>query len=238
MTAIACISPSRSPTRYVRGALLHPTSVTVASTALCFAACYVGLLAAAVTLVGVLAVAIGATRSMYIRAQLDAWDLRTQQRARDQRRVHRVEHAGPGRAHQYRELADLVEEVERADPAGAHRFELEPLLDQFVELARCQRRCIESLRYAPPAEAPVILRSAMRDDILARRVRRREDCRRQIERLGDDLAAIDELLHLVAHSVAATPSATETAAELQRRLWELDELDSAMAQLGTGNDSY
>jgi hypothetical protein len=175
---------------------------------------------------------------MFIRAQIDAWNVRVEQRARDQRRMHRVELAGPARTHQYRELADLVDDIERTDPTSACRFELEPLLDQFVELARCQHRCVESLRYAPPSEIPVMERSAMRDEIFTRRVRRREECRRQISRLGDDIAAIDELLHLVAHSAANVPSATETAGELQRRLWELDELDAATAQLVAENDSY
>ena len=235
-SALASI-PARTPTHYVRGAMLHPTSVTVLSTAVCFAACYAGMFAAMVTVVGALMIAVGATRSPFVRRHLDGWAARQRHRQRDHMRTRRVEIAGPARAHQYRELADLVEEIEEADPNASNRFELEGLLDQFVELARCHHRCVESLRFAPSGDSPFIERSRMRSDILARRVRRREDTARRIAKLSDELAAIDELLHLIAHHVAATPFSADTAAELDRRLWELDEVESAMAELHTETEA-
>jgi|HubBroStandDraft_6_1064221.scaffolds.fasta_scaffold478116_2 hypothetical protein len=222
---------TRSPTHYVRGAMLHPTSVTVLSTAVCFAACYAGMCAALVTVVGALVVAIGATRSTFVRSHLDLWAARQRHRQRDHVRTRRVEAAGPARAHQYRELADLVDEIDEADPRAGTRFELDGLLDQFVETARCHHRCVESLRFAPTGDSPFIERSRMRSDILARRVRRREETARRITKLSDELAAIDELLHLIAHSVAVSPGSADTAAEIDRRLWELDEVETAMAEL-------
>src|SRR6185312_6436301 len=229
-SALACTQP-RSPTHYVRGAMLHPTSVTVLSTAVCFAACYAGLFAAMVTVVAAPLIANGATRSPFVRRHLDTWAARQRHRQRDHVRTRRVEIAGPARAHQYRELADLVEEIEEADPNASNRFELDGLLDQFVELARCHHRCVESLRFAPSGDSPFIERSRMRSDILARRVRRREDTARRIAKLSDELASIDELLHLIAHSVATSPGSPDIDAELDRRLWEIDEVESAMAEL-------
>jgi hypothetical protein len=229
-SALASIQ-TRTPTHYVRGAMLHPTSVTVLSTAVCFAACYAGLLASMCTVIGAFVVAVAATRSTLVRGHLDQWAARQRHRQRDHARTRRVELAGPARAHQYRELADLVDEIDEADPGAANRFELESLLDQFVEVARCHHRCVESLRFAPTGDSPFIERSRMRSDLLARRVRRREDTAKRIARLSDELASIDELLHLIAHSVATSPGSPDVNAELDRRLWELDEVESAMAEL-------
>jgi hypothetical protein len=211
--------------------MLHPTSVTVLSTAVCFAACYAGLIAAMCTVVGAVVAAVAATRSHFVRGHLDQWASRQRHRQRDHVRTRRVELAGPARAHQYRELADLVDEIDEADPSASNRFELEGLLDQFVEVARCHHRCVESLRFAPTGDSPFIERSRMRSDILARRVRRREDTAKRIARLSDELASIDELLHLIAHSVATSPGSPDIDAELDRRLWEIDEVESAMAEL-------
>jgi hypothetical protein len=236
-TSALAVTKPRSPTHYVRGAMLHPTSVTVLSTAVCFAACYAGLLAAMLTITGALVVAVGATRSAFVRGHLDAWAARQRHRQRDHVRTRRVEVAGPARSHQYRELADLVDEIEEADPKASARYELEGLLDQFVELARTHHRCVESLRFAPSGESPFVERSRMRSDILARRVRRREETAKRIARLSDELASIEELLHLIAHSVATSPSSQDTDAELERRLWELDEVETAMAELRAENEA-
>ncbi len=229
-SALIC-TQTRSPTRYVRGALFHPMSVPIVSTALYFAVCYAGVLAAVFTAIGAIAIAGLAARSAFVRAQLDQWAASQRRRQRDRFRMRRVEVCGPARAHQYRELSDLAEEIESVDPSASNRFELEGLLEQFVESSRAHHRCVESLRFAPAGDAPFVERSRMRSDIQARRVRHREDTTKRIAELSDDLSAIDEMLHLIAHSVHTTGSATDVRAELDRRLWELDEVDNAMAEI-------
>ena len=225
-SALAC-----TQTHYVRGALFHPMSIPIVSTALYFAVCYAGVLAAVLTAVGAIALAAVSTRSAFVRAQLDRWAAGQRQRQRDRVRMRRVEVCGPARAHQYRELSDLAEEIEAIDANAPSRYDLEGLLEQFVETSRAHHRCVESLRFAPAGDAPFIERSRMRSDIQARRVRRREDTTKRIAELADELAAIDEMLHLIAHSVHTSGSATDVRAELDRRMWELDEVDSAMAEI-------
>ncbi|HEY1548813.1 MAG TPA: hypothetical protein VGG28_13380 [Kofleriaceae bacterium] len=201
------------------------------TTALYFAVCYAGVLAAIFTAVGAITIAAVATRSAYVRAQLDHWAASQRLRQRDRLRMRRVEMCGPARAHQYRELSDLAEEIEAIDANASNRYDLEGLLEQFVETSRVHHRCVESLRYAPAGDAPFIERSRLRSDIQARRVRRREDTTTRIAELSDELSAMDEMLHLIAHSVQTTGSATDVRAELDRRLWELDEVDHAMAEI-------
>src|SRR5580698_2571384 len=107
-SALVC-TQTRSTTHYVRGALLHPMSVPIVSTCLYFAVCYAGVLAAVFTAAGAVAIAVVATRSALVRAQLDHWAAGQRQRQRDRLRMRRVEACGPARAHQYRELSDLAE---------------------------------------------------------------------------------------------------------------------------------
>jgi hypothetical protein len=66
---------------------------------------------------------------------------------------------------------------------------------------------------------------------MARRMRHRDECVRRIERLSDELEAIDELVRLVAQRVACPQIDHELEREIERRLWELDEVDEALNQL-------
>jgi hypothetical protein len=231
-SALVC-TQTRSPTHYLRGALLHPMSVPIVSSGLYFAVCYAGVLAALFTGFGAIAIAAVATRSAFVRAQLDHWAAGQRQRERDRSRMRRVELCGPARAQQYRQLSDLAEEIEGIDAHAATRFELEGLLEQFVETSRALHRCVESLRFAPAGDAPFVERSRTRSDIQARRVRRREDTTKRIAELSDELSAIDEMLHLIAHSVHTAGGVTDLRGELDRRMWELDEVERAMAELTT-----
>jgi hypothetical protein len=76
-----------------------------------------------------------------------------------------------------------------------------------------------------------IERSKRRRDIVARRVRHREECLRRVEQLADELEAIDELVRLVAQRAACPTVDPDLGKEIERRLWELDEVDAAYDQL-------
>ena len=66
---------------------------------------------------------------------------------------------------------------------------------------------------------------------MARRLRHRDECVRRIERLADELEAVDELVRLVAQRAACPMLDGELDREIERRLWELDEVDEALSQL-------
>ena len=74
-------------------------------------------------------------------------------------------------------------------------------------------------------------KSKRRRDIQARRIRHRDVCLRRIARLGEEIEAADELIRLVAQRVACPMLHDDLDREIERRLWELDEVDAAIEQL-------
>ena len=62
-------------------------------------------------------------------------------------------------------------------------------------------------------------------------MRHRDQCVRKIEELSDDIEAVDELVRLIAQRIAAPHLELDLDREIERRLWELDEVDAAMEQL-------
>jgi hypothetical protein len=220
----------------VRGALFNPVSLSVMAFAVCVGVGYAGLFGALSAMIIFVSLGSAATRYRYVRRQLDKqFEYRMRQR-REAERMRALKPAGPVRQQQYIDLRDLVAEIERTDPAEAGRFELQELLDHFVKLAGSHQRCLESLRLAGSSDLPRALpietsRSARRREIMARRMRHRDDCIRRIERLSDELEAIDELVRLVAQRVACPQLDNELDREIERRLWELDEVDNALKQL-------
>jgi hypothetical protein len=96
-------------------------------------------------------------------------------------------------------------------------------------------RCLEALRFAQDTELGgtiPINRSKRRKEIHQRRIRHRQLCMTRVERLADELDATDELIRLCAQRVACPPLVEEQLdREIERRLWELDEVDTAFDQL-------
>jgi hypothetical protein len=236
--ALVHVSPqTQTALTYVRGALFNPVSLSVMAFAVCVGVGYAGLLGAMVAMMVFVGLGSAATKYRYVRRQLDKqFEYRVKQK-REAERMKALKPAGPVRQQQYADLRDLVAEIERSDPAEARRFELQELLDHFVKLAGSHQRCLESLRLAGSSDLPRALpltethRSARRREIMARRMRHRDECICRIERLSDELEAVDELVRLVAQRVACPQLDNELDREIERRLWELDEVDDALKQL-------
>ncbi|HEY0992536.1 MAG TPA: hypothetical protein VGD80_36030 [Kofleriaceae bacterium] len=226
-----------SPLRYVGGSVGSPLCLAVTMFASCMGLGYAGLLGAAVSALAVMALAACTARLHRVQRYLDE---QADARARSRREIHRLKLLRPSgavRLRQYTELRTLVDEIERIDPAEAERFDLQDLLDHYVRVAVRHQRCIESLRLAGadalPAATPIgeATKSRRRRDIMARRIRHRDQCARRMETLIDELEGIDELIRLVAQRTACPTFDLELERELDRRLWELDEVDAAMHQL-------
>jgi len=236
--AIMPLSPqTQTALTYVRGALFNPVSLSVMAFAVCVGVGYAGMLGALIAMVTFLAVGTTATRYGFVRRALDKqFEYRVKQR-REAERMKLLKPTGPVRQQQYCDLRDIVNEIERSDAAEAKRFELEQLLDHFVQLAVSHQRCLDSLRLAGSSDLPRALplpdphRSVRRREIMARRLRHRDECIRRIERLADELEAVDELIRLCAQRVACPSIDSELDREIERRLWELDEVDDALRQL-------
>jgi hypothetical protein len=240
--AIVSTSPqAQTALTYVRGALFNPVSLSVMAFAVCVGVGYAGMLGALIAMLAFVTLGVGATRYRYVRKQLDRqFEYRIRQK-RENERMKLLKPTGPVRQQQYCDLRDLVGDIEKTDISEAKRFELQSLLDHFVSLAVSHQKCLDSLRLAGSSDLPRMLpmpdpnRSARRREIMLRRMRHRDECVRRIERLADELEAVDELIRLVAQRVACPQLDNDLDREIERRLWELDEVDEALDQLSAGS---
>jgi hypothetical protein len=237
VVARSAVPARTSALTYVRHTTTSPVCFSVAVFAGCIGLGYAGFLGAVVAILAVVTVAAHTARYRCIRRHLDD-QARIQERGRrDRQRLKLLRTTGPVRIQHYHELRALVEGVEQADEAEAARFELQDLLDHWVKLALGHHRCVEALRMANtnplPSASPLAetARSPRRRDIQQRRQRHREDCIRRMEQLADELEGVDELVRLVAQRTASAGTELELDRELERRLWELDEVDAALHQL-------
>lgn len=203
--------------------------------AVCIAVGYAGAVGALAAMIAFFAIGTAASRWRWVQIQLEKQIEYREQQRREAERMRKLKPAGPVRQQQYADLRDLVTEIEHLDGSEASRFELQDLLEHFIRLSISHQRCVDSLRLAGSHDLPRPIaegeRSARRRDIMLRRERHREDCVKRIERLSDELEAIDELVRLVAQRVACPAIDHELDREIDRRLWELDEVDDAMKQL-------
>ncbi len=221
---------------YVRGAMVSPICISAALFASCIGAGLLGAVGALGAFVAVAVLITASTRYQFVRSHLDHEAAARLRCAREARRVRLLRPAGPVRLHQYFELRGLVEETEKRDLAEANRFDLQDLLEQFASLAHKHQRCLDALRLAGSHDFPFAIpvdptRSKRRREIQARRQRHREACLGRIERIADELEAVDELIRLVAQRVACPIEDLEMDHEIDRRLGELDEIDDAFKQL-------
>jgi hypothetical protein len=236
--ALVAVSPeTQTSLAYVQGALLNPVSLSVMAFAVCVGVGYAGMMGALIAMLSIVTLGAAATRYRYVRHQLDRqFEYRVKQK-REAERMKLLKPTGPVRQQQYSDLRDVVTEIERTDADEAERFELQDLLDHFISLAVSHQKCLDSLRLAGSCDLPRALplpdpnRSVRRREIMARRMRHRDECVRRIERLADELEAVDELIRLVAQRVACPQLDGELDREIERRLWELDEVDAALDQL-------
>ena len=240
---------------YVRGAVVSPLCISVAVFAGCAGVGLAGVLGAVVAFVIVVVFGAYASRYPIVRRHLDRQAQATERCRREAARTKQLRPAGPVRLQQYVELRQLVEDIERSDASEAARFELQDLLEHFIQLAVSQQRCVEALRLVGNHDPSPALstgdtsrsttgegarcstthadakRSNTRREIRARRMRHREACLARIDHLGDELEAVDELIRLVAQRVACPTLELDVDREINRRLWELDEVDHALGQL-------
>ncbi len=221
---------------YVRGALASPLCVAVAVFAGCVGLGYAGIVGALIAIAATAILGSLTTRYAFVQRYLDRQAALREQMRVESVRFRALRPAGVVRQTQYIELRDLVERVEADDPAEAARFELQDLLEHFVRTVVAHHKCLDALRIAGselPITVPMIDMpgSKRRREIQARRIRHRDECLGRIEKLADEIDATDEMVRLVAQRAACPVVTGDLDREIERRLWELDEVDAAMHQL-------
>src|SRR5262249_31668710 len=233
----ALATRTHSGLHYVRGAVGSPVCVATAVFAACVGLGFAGIVGAMIAMVAVLTAGVSASKYECVRRHLDQQARLRERCRREATRLKQLRPTGPVRQQQYVELRDLVEQVERTDEGEAARFELQDLLDHFIRLALHHQRCLEAVRLSGSNDLPATLslgeaaRSKRRREIMARRIRQREECRERVDRLTDEIDAVDELVRLVAQRSACPTIEPDLEREIERRLWELDEVEAALRQL-------
>jgi hypothetical protein len=121
---------------------------------------------------------------------------RKQRRLRHERRERCIEAAGVD-ADELHQLAEVVDRI--ADRGTPEPFDIEPLLDHYVELTTARQRCFVALARANPPclEAKLVLARATSPrsaEVLERRISRARSLADTAQRLDDDLAELTETL--------------------------------------------
>lgn len=222
---------------YVQGAVGNPVCLAVAVFAGCIGLGAAGLFGAAAFVLAVLVLGANAARYRVVRNYVDGQAHARATARRECRRLKLLQATGATRQQHYEQLRVLVEEIERLDATEATRFELQDLLDHFVRLAVDHQRCLDALRLAdasalPPA-MPIdqVTKSKHRREILQHRIRCRDACESRMAEISDELDSIGELIRLIAQRTARPALDVDLGRELDRRLWELKEVDAALDQL-------
>ncbi|MBA3538061.1 MAG: hypothetical protein H0T79_00385 [Deltaproteobacteria bacterium] len=198
---------------------------------------------AAISLVSVLGVLIGAfavmtlgvtsSRWTIMRERVDRRNVEREKRRSEAKRLDLLRKTNPIRRAQYTELRALANQIEASGDAEVSRYALTDLLDYFVKLAVDHERHLEALRLVG-LEGGHLLRvrqSATCAQIAERRRSQSAECRRNADRIADTLDAIEELVKLMVLRVECPELQLDLEQEIPRRLWELDELDRGMRQL-------
>lgn len=121
---------------------------------------------------------------------------RAQRRLRHQQRERRVEAAGADadELHQLAEVADRVADRNMPEP-----FDVEPLLDHYVELTAARQRCFAALARANPPclEAKLLMSRATSPraaEVVERRLTRARSLAETAQRLDEDIAELTETI--------------------------------------------
>ena len=230
---------------YLGRASVHPTGAMAFLLGICLGMWIGGALGLMLGMAGSISLIVAAAGTPQFRRLLDAHMAARERNRRALQRERRLRLASPLRRAEFAELACMVEEIAARDAAQAERLELDDLLDYHAELAIAHQRIIEAVQRADRAplwEAGIAHGAAaaelaatdatrQRQDILARRLRHRDECRKRAANLADELDAVAEFLHLVNELTGCLVLEVAAHRELDRRLWELHAHESAMRQL-------
>jgi hypothetical protein len=144
------------------------------------------------------------------------------------------------------ELSALVDAVEDSDGGWtARRFQLDELIDRYVSVSIAHQRCLHAMQATdrslllralastPPSPSPETARC--RRQLIERRIATWDRTALQATRCEDELAAITDLVRLLAQR-AACPDVVDGDL-VEWRLAELDAEDHALHQLTAGAEA-
>jgi hypothetical protein len=130
-----------------------------------------------------------------------------------------------------RRYLDLCELVDACDAKDAIRYDLEGLLDHFALTSVAVQRRLKALDLTACKDAMPL--TAYRAEIRTRRLRERDASIHAVQRMEDDLDAIEDLVRLIVQRSCASAWDGPLEREIDQRLADLDEIDHARSQLAT-----
>jgi len=223
---------------YFGHALAHPistlTMLTGVSLGIYLSSALVVVLMIAISLVA----AYGLAGRGRFQKSIDTYVSRQRRAERRAVREEALDRAGLGRE-QLVELQTIIEEIHRTDDGKAEsRFELEDLLDHYVQLAVAHERCLRALRQTDRNELARSLREPAplarnRRALLERRLRCWDECRARADHLAEEIATLVELVRLLGQQ-ASIPDPLLDPEALARRISDLEEDDAALREVIAG----
>ena len=212
----------------------HPITLTLGLIGFFTTALTAGLMAAVASLAAVAAAAVLAVQWRPIRRLVTRAVEATERSRRAALREARLEEARSSRRGDLVELACLIEEIHRNDATAT--AEVEQVVDAFVERAVRSERLSTAVAPAAaiclPAIEPGDRSAALHRELMQRRAAHHDQCMRRARALDRELDAILELVRLVAQRTACPTDLDDEADDLiERRLWEMDLRDEALARV-------
>ncbi|HTM23142.1 MAG TPA: hypothetical protein VL172_21625 [Kofleriaceae bacterium] len=241
--ALSILAPPRPGWAYFGRALFHPLGLAALSVGVAIGVCLGSLIGTLAVLAAHTAVLGATARTHTFRRCVDEHCALEERQKRARQREDRMLHAAAEHRDQYTELSARVDEVERVDGGRlSGRLELQDLLDYYTDLSVAHRRCIEGLALADRGQLAAQLdeysrrgelnnRRRQRAEIIARRIRHWDECKARAEDLAETLAVVAELIRLVGQRAACPSVDNELEREIESRLLDLDEQETALREL-------
>ncbi|KAB2895597.1 MAG: hypothetical protein F9K40_16155 [Kofleriaceae bacterium] len=210
------LAPTRSPhapslasgVPYVGHALIHPSTAAAVLGTLALAL-YVGsVLVASAAIVVALVAGVLLARSERFREHVDD---RRRRKARAER-IAAIEQQLEGSRAELHDLAELMVDIERSNPALAHHLDLEQLMERWVRLAKTQEQCGRALaavsrdaleRTAADLRAKTTDEAVLHRAVVERRLQILDETRARVQRVSEERAATVELFRLAAQQAGA-----------------------------------
>lgn len=237
---------ARSRPAYAVDAVMHPASKLTLLVGFGMATLLASVALAAFVMVVAASTAWMVSGSPSVQRFFDEQHLSADRRARLHKRQAKLVAAGVEPTGLV-ELSTLVDLIEDSDGGWTHRrFQLDDLVERYVAVAIGHQKCLQamaatdrslllrSLAATPPSSSPET--SRCRRQLLERRISTWDRTALQATRFEDELAAITDLVRLLAQR-AACPDALVDGDLVEWRLAELDAEDAAMHQLTAGDDA-
>jgi hypothetical protein len=237
---------ARSRPAYAIDAVTHPASKLTLLVGFGMATLCASVALAAVFLAATTVTAWFVSGSTHVQAYFDQQHTVQDRRERLGQRQLQLTRAGVEPAGLI-ELSALVDAVEDSDGGWtARRFQLDELLDRYVSVAIAHQRCLHAMQatdrslllraLAATPNGIVAEGTRCRRQLLERRIATWDRTALQATRFEDELAAITDLVRLLAQR-AACPDALVDGDLVEWRLAELDAEDAALHQLTAGTES-